>query len=798
MLSKHLRFTFRTLRKSPAYALTTILTIGLGVGASTAIFSVVNAVMLRALPFASPERLVWVAEKNDKLRLPWFAASVLNYLSWREGQVSFDQLGAIRQSSYNLTGKGEPEQFTGNEISPSLFRVLGVRPVLGRDFQEDEDQPASQPVAIIGEGLWKRRFGGEPSVIGRNVTLNGAAYTVVGVAPSAPEILSQGDIWTPLVLDRSKERRLNHLIVVVGRLKRGVSIPQAQAEMDIVARRVGEQFPEVRDWGIHLQAIYDYVVAKELRIALLVILGAAILVLITAAANVANLLLSRAVARQKEVAVRIAIGASRTNLLCQLLMESTVLAFAGGAVGVAMGTLAVRSMNASLPPNLLPVSVTIDGSVLLFAFAVTVSSGILFGLAPAWQAWRTDLHSLLKEAGRSGAGVPRSLVRQALIGGELALATLLLIAAGLLLQSLLRLGNARLGFRAEGLLTFEITPQPARYDTVAKRTALYRDLVERLESLPGVSGAAMTTCVPFGNGLQSRTPATPVGRSLLEPSQSIPIDWRSVSPGYFRTMEIPLLRGRQFTDGDTATGPNVMIVSQGLAERVWGSEDPLGRAMRIVGSGKVYTVIGVVGDARNSALNAEPYPTMYYSTNAVTWPTMDVVLRIAQDPYGGLQGARQRLRELDPDLSMFSVRSMNDWLSRSIAQPRLNAVLVTAFGCLALLMAAIGVYGVLSYLVNQRTREIGLRMALGAQRQRVIGLVIKEGMILALTGIAAGVLSALLVSQVLSSLLYGVAARDASTFAATAITLTLVALAACIAPAVRASRVDPILALRCE
>ena len=798
MLSKHLRFTFRTLRKSPAYALTTILTIGLGVGASTAIFSVVNAVMLRALPFASPERLVWVAEKNDKLRLPWFAASVLNYLSWREGQVSFDQLGAIRQSSYNLTGKGEPEQFTGNEISPSLFRVLGVRPVLGRDFQEDEDQPASQPVAIIGEGLWKRRFGGEPSVIGRNVTLNGAAYTVVGVAPSAPEILSQGDIWTPLVLDRSKERRLNHLIVVVGRLKRGVSIPQAQAEMDIVARRVGEQFPEVRDWGIHLQAIYDYVVAKELRIALLVILGAAILVLITAAANVANLLLSRAVARQKEVAVRIAIGASRTNLLCQLLMESTVLAFAGGAVGVAMGTLAVRSMNASLPPNLLPVSVTIDGFVLLFAFAVTVSSGILFGLAPAWQAWRTDLHSLLKEAGRSGAGVPRSLVRQALIGGELALATLLLIAAGLLLQSLLRLGNARLGFRAEGLLTFEITPQPARYDTVAKRTALYRDLVERLESLPGVSGAAMTTCVPFGNGLQSRTPATPVGRSLLEPSQSIPIDWRSVSPGYFRTMEIPLLRGRQFTDGDTATGPNVMIVSQGLAERVWGSEDPLGRAMRIVGSGKVYTVIGVVGDARNSALNAEPYPTMYYSTNAVTWPTMDVVLRIAQDPYGGLQGARQRLRELDPDLSMFSVRSMNDWLSRSIAQPRLNAVLVTAFGCLALLMAAIGVYGVLSYLVNQRTREIGLRMALGAQRQRVIGLVIKEGMILALTGIAAGVLSALLVSQVLSSLLYGVAARDASTFAATAITLTLVALAACIAPAVRASRVDPILALRCE
>jgi putative ABC transport system permease protein len=342
---------------------------------------------------------------------------------------------------------------------------------------------------------------------------------VVGVVPPAPEILSQGDIWTPLVIDPSKERRLNHLIVVVGRLKRGMSLSLAQAQMNIVARRVGEQYPEVRDWGIHLQTIYDYVVAKELRTALLVILGAVILVLTAAAANVANLLLSRAVARQKEVAVRIAIGASRTNLLSQLLTESTVLAFAGGVAGFVMGVFAVRLLNASLPPNLLPVRVTVDGAVLLFALAMTFSCAIFFGMAPAWQTWRADLHSLLKEGGQSGAGVPRSLLRQALIGGELALATLLLIAAGLLLQTFERLGNARLGFRAERLLTFEITPSPSRYQTVAKRTALYRGLVERLESLPGVSGAAVTTCVPFGNGLQSRTPAAPVGRSLLEAGQ---------------------------------------------------------------------------------------------------------------------------------------------------------------------------------------------------------------------------------------------------------------------------------------
>jgi putative ABC transport system permease protein len=691
---------------------------------------VVNAVLLRALPFASPDRLVWVAEKNDKLHLPWFAASVLNYLSWRDQQRSFEELSALRQTSYNLTGRGEPEQFTGNEISPSLFRLLGVRPVLGRYFQEGEDQPASHPVVMIGEGLWKRRFGGQASILGESVTLNGIDYTVVGIAPSAPAILSQGDIWTPLVIDRSKERRLNHLIVVVGRLKQGVSFWQAEAEMDAVARRVGEQFPEVKDWGIHLQTIYDYVVAKELRTALVVVLGAVVLVLLIAAANVANLLLSRAVTRQKELAVRIAVGASRGRLLCQLLTESAALSFAGGVAGLLTANLAVRLMTAYLPPNLLPVSdVTVDRTVLLFSLGITIASGLLFSMAPAWQASRTDFNSLQKEGNRSGVGGARPLLRNSLIAGELALATILLTGSGLLLQSLWRLQNVRLGFQPQGLLTFEITPQPSRYDTTAKRTALYRDLVERLRSLPGVSGAAVTTCAPFGNGLQSRTPTAPVGASLLEPGQSIPIDWRSVTPKYFHTMGIPLLRGRLFTDADTDAAPNVMIVSQGSAERIWGGEDPLGRVLRIVGSGKEFTVVGVVGDVRSSALNAEPYPTMYYSANAVTWPTMDVVLRTAQDPYSALPGARQKLHELDADLPMSSVRSMDDWLSQSAAQPRLNAILVAVFGCLALLIAAIGVYGVLSYLVNQRTGEIGLRMALGAPRWRIIRLVIKEGML---------------------------------------------------------------------
>ncbi|HEY7388971.1 MAG TPA: ABC transporter permease [Bryobacteraceae bacterium] len=798
MLAGDIRFTVRTLRKSPAFTIAAILTLALGIGATTAIFSVVNAVMLHPLPFRSADRLVWVAEKNDKLQLPWFAASVLNYLSWREQQQSFEQLGAVRQSSYNLTGRGEPEQFTGNEISPSLFGLLGVRPVLGRDFREGEDQPGSSRVAMIGEGLWKRRFGGEASLLGQTVTLNGADYTVVGIAPSAPAILSPGEIWTPLIIDRSKEKRLNHLIGVIGRMKRGESLSQAQAEMDLVAHRVGEQFPEVRDWGIHLQTLYDYIVPKELRTALLVLLGAVLLVLLIAAANVANLLLSRAASRQKEIAIRLSVGANRERLLRQLLTESAVLSVAGGVAGLLIARVALRLMG-SLPPDLLPVSdIKIDITVLLFALGITIASALLFGMMPAWQASRTDLSTVLKEGGRTGSGGARLRLRNWLVAGELALATVLLSGAGLLLQSLLHLQHVRLGFRPQNLLTFEITPQAGRYDTVPKRTTFYRDLVERLASIPGVRGAAVSTCVPFGNGLQSRTPAAPVGASLLEPGQSIPIDWRSVSPAYFRTMEIPLLRGRLFTDGDTDTAPNVMIISQGTAKRIWGTEDPLGHVLRIVGSGREYTIIGVVADVRNTALNAEPYPTMYYSANAMTWPTMDVVLRTSGDPLSAVPGARQKLRELDSDLPMSSVRSMDDWLSQSAAQPRLNAVLVTIFGGLALVIAAIGVYGVLSYLVNQRTREIGLRMALGAQRSSVLRLVVREGMLVAIAGIVAGVSMALVSSRVLSTLLYDVPPRDPMTFAAVAIALGLVALAACFVPALRASKVDPIVALRYE
>jgi putative ABC transport system permease protein len=589
------------------------------------------------------------------------------------------------------------------------------------------------------------------------------------------------------------------VIVAVGRLKPGVTVEQAQAEMDTVSHRLGLQYPEIKDWGIHLQTFYNWLVPVPLRTALVVLLGAVVLVLLIASANVANLLLSRAASRQREIAVRIAVGAGRARLLGQLLTESLVLSVAGGGAGLAAAAWTVRLMNTSLPPGALPVQkISVDSTVLLFALGITLAAGLLFGMAPAWQASRTDLHSVLKEGGRSSVGGARALLRNGLVAAELALATMLLIGAGLLLESLMHLQNVRLGFRPEGLLTFQLSPPEVKYPDIVKASLFYRELLERLRTVPGVRGAALSSGVPFGAGTYSRTPTAPVGKSLLQPGDSLPIDGRSVSPDYFRAMRIPLVEGRYFTDEDTATAPPVMIVSQETARRAWGKEDPLGRVMRIVGSGKEFTIVGVVGDVHNSALNEDPGPAMYYSAWARLWPTMDVVVRTAGDPLPALPAVRRRVRELDPELPVSTVRSMDQWLSASAAQPRLNAVLVAVFACVAMLIAAIGVYGVLSYSVNQRTREIGLRMAMGAPRSSVLRLIVREGMLVALAGIGAGLVGAAAVSRVLASLLYGVPERDPATFAGVAAALAVVALAACAAPAWRASKVDPMVALRCE
>ena len=793
-----LRYTIRLLRKSPLFTLAVVLTVALGIGANTAIFSVVNAVMLRPLPFAEPDRLYWVAERNDKLNLATFSASVLNYLSWKEQARSFEQLGAVGFASFNLTGRGDPEQFTGGTISPSLLPLLGIQPVAGRAFRDDEDRPGAAKVALVSEGLWKRRFGGDPALVGGSLILNGVDTLVVGIAPPALSLLSAGDIWVPMTIDPGRENRLNHVILAVGRLRRGVAMEQAQSEMDNVAARVGAEYPEVKDWGIRLVTFYNFFVQPQLRTALVVLLGAVACVLLIASANVANLLLARASSRQKEIAVRTAMGASRARLIRQMLVESLVLSSIGGAVGVLAAMWAIDAIGAILPPNLLPVpDIHVDSTVLLFALGATAATGILFGLAPAWHASRTDLNDVLKQASRGSSGGARPLVRNGLAAAELALATMLLIGAGLLGQSLFRLQQVRLGFQPDRLLTFQVAPPPARYR--GEQAALfYSRLVESLRTLPGVRDAAVSSGIPFGAGNYTTTPIASSADSAPAPDTAVPTDWRIVSPGFFRTMQIPLLRGRDFTDADGPSAPQVAVVSQATAKRFFGDGDPLGRELYRVADRRGFTVVGVVGDVRHTALNQES-PAIYYpSTTGRVWPLMDIVVRTEMPPESILAGVRQKVHELDAELPISNVRPMQDWVSLNAAQPRLNAILLTVFAAVALLIAAIGIYGVLAYSVNQRTREIGLRMALGAPRGRVLGQIVREGMVVGLAGIGIGLAGALALSRALASLVFGVEVRDPITFGAVAGVLAIVAFAACIFPARNASRVDPMVALRYE
>jgi putative ABC transport system permease protein len=797
VLLTDLRYTARMLRKSPVFTLAVVLTVALGIGANTAIFSVVNAVMLRPLPYDRPDRLVWIAEKNDKLNLPTFGASVLNYLSWKERSRTFEPMAAFGFASFNLTGLGDPEQLTGGTITPSLLPLLGIRPILGRTFHDGEDRPGSQKVAMIGEGLWKRRFGGDPSIVGRSLTLNGTECLVVGIAPSALALLSNGDLWIPLTIDPGREIRLNHVILAVGRLRPGVTLEAAQAEMNVVAGQVSQQYPEMKEWGIRLVTFYHWFVNEQLRTALMVLLCAVGCVLLIASANVANLLLARAASRQTEIAVRTALGAGRGRLLRQLLVESLVLSAIGGAAGLAAAVWAVHAINGVMPANLLPVpDVRVDTTVLLFALALTIVTGLLFGIAPAWHAAKTDLNDVLKQATRTSAGA-RPRLRNGLAAGELALATILLIGAGLLTESLLRLQHVRLGFQPDRLLTFQLALPRATYPP-EKGAAFYRSLLESLRATPGVRAAAASSGIPFGNGNYTSTPIATTGQSPLPPETAVTTDWRIVSPGFFHAMNIPLVRGREFLDTDAPAGaPLVVIVSQTTARRFWGDADPLGRTLHRQGDlARQYAVVGVVGDVRQNTLSQES-PAIYYPSFGLS-ARMDVVVRTEAPPMSMLPAVRQKVRDLDAALPVSAVRTMDEWVSGNAAQPRLNAILLAVFASVALLIAAIGIYGVLAYSVNQRTREIGLRMALGAPRGRVLRLIVGEGMVVGAIGIGAGIAGALALSRVLASLVFDVPVRDPLTYAAVAALLALVALAACVIPARRASRVDPMVALRCE
>ncbi|HLW99913.1 MAG TPA: ABC transporter permease [Candidatus Acidoferrales bacterium] len=797
MLLNDIKFAARTMRRAPMFTAAVVLTVMLAIAANTTIFSVVNSVLIRPLPYRSPNRLVQVAEKNDKLNLPNFGASVLNFLSWREQSQSFEALGAVGFNNFTLTGTGDPEQLSGNLISPALTRLMGIAPLLGRDFTDDEEKPNSPPVAMIGEGLWNRRFGADPAVIGRTVNLNGAPTTIVGIAPAALNLLAGGDVYTPLTIDPSKEIRLNHTIAVYGRLKPGVSAEQAQSEMNIVSTHMGQQFPEIRDWGVRIFTLFDSFVSSELKTGLLALLGSVIFVLLIACANIANLLLARASARQGEMAVRSAIGASRSRLVRQLLVESVMLSIAGGATGFLGAVWAVRIINHSLPPNTLSVpAVEMDGNVLWFALALTITTGLLFGIVPAWRTARVDLNVILRSGGRGSNSRMSVRLRTGLAAAELALATVLLIGAGLFIRSLVNLQGVRLGFAPHGLITFQLSPPAQKYPLATKASQLYRAVLDSLQSLPGVRGAATSSGIPFGAGTYSTHPMLTTGPSVLPPSTLVPIDWRIASPGYFKTMGIPLMQGRDFTDADNTTALPVTIVSQATARKFWGDGDPIGQTLRRSAAPAIaFTVVGVVGDVRSTVLTKES-PALYYSLASRVWPLMDVVVRTDSSPESLLPAIRQKVHELDSELALANEKTMDQWLSNSTAQPRMNTVLLGAFAFVALLIASIGIYGVLAYFVSQRTGEIGVRMALGASPRNVLRLIVVEGMKVALIGIGIGLVGSLVLGRAISTLVFGVQVRDPATFISVALTLAIVALAACVIPALRASRVDPMAALR--
>ena len=799
MLRNDISYAARMMRRNPLFTATVVLTIMLAIAANTTIFSVVNAVILKPLPFREPTRVVQVAEKNDKLNLQNFGSSALNFLSWREESQAFEELAAIGFSNYTLTGNGEPEQLSGNRISPALTRVLGIAPLAGRAFTDDEEKPGTAPVAMIGEGLWKRRFGADPSIVGRTIILDGAPTTVVGIAPAALSLFSGSDIYTPLTIDRSKEIRLNHSIFTVGRLKRGFSVARAQSEMDSVSQHLGQQYPEIRYWGIHLVSMFDTFVSPQLKTGLLVLLASVAFVLLIACANIANLLLARAAGRQSEMAVRTSIGASRHQLVRQLLVESVALSTAGGAAGLLGAVWGVRAINHFLPPNTLPVpAVEIDAAVLWFALGATIVTGVLFGIAPAWRMARVDLNLVLKQAGRGSGSRMSAGLRNALAAVELALATVLLIGAGLFIQSLANLSRVHLGFSSHGLISFQLSPPVAKYPLNGKAQQFYRALLDSLQSIPGVRSAAVSSGIPFGAGNYTTHPMITTDQSVVPPGTAVPIDWRIASPGYFKSMGIPLLRGRDFTDADDPNAPLVMVVSQATAKKFWGDGDPIGHTLRrSADPSKSFTIVGVVGDVRSTALTQES-PALYYPLAWRVWPLMDVVVRTDRSPEGFLPGIRQKVHELDGELALANVRTMDQWVSNSAAQPRLNTVLLSVFAAVALLIASIGIYGVLAYSVSQRAGEIGVRMALGATPRGVLKLIVGEGMKVALIGIGAGMLGGLVLGRALSSLVFGVPVRDPLTFTGVAVVLAAVALAACALPALRASRVDPIIALRYE
>ena len=800
-----LRYAARMQWKNPGFAIVAVIALALGIGANTAIFSVVNTVLLRPLPYKDPEQLVMVWEDATKHGYPRDTPTAANYIDWRDQNSVFSGMAAIGDESFNLTGIREPERLEGRPVSASLFPLLGVEPQLGRVFTAQEDQPGSQQVVVLSYGLWQRRFGGDANIIGKPLTLNNETYTVIGVMPARFQFPSKDDeLWVPIAFTAQQAANRNtHYLQVVARLKPGITLQQAQTEMTTIGARLQQQYPQSNaEVGVAVTSLHEHLVG-DIKPVLLVLLGAVALVLLIACANVANLLLARAAIRQKEIALRVALGARRWRLLRQFLTESVLLALFSGVVGLAIAYTGLILLRTFIPENISQArEISLDLRVLGFTLLVSLFTGVLFGLAPALQAARFNQSETLKEGGRDSAtGASGKRLRGLLVTAEVAVSLVLLIAAGLLVNSFLRLRNVDPGFKTDNLLTMKIVlPQP-KYEEMARRTAFYTELVQRVQSVAGVRSAAVTTNLPLyrqGNSISIRVEGRPdpaLGQELI-------VVTRMVSPGYFDTMSIPLLAGRALTDQDTDTTPNIAVISETMARRFWPGEDPIGKRIsigRIRSDADWIRVVGVVKDVRQVELSTDPKPQMYFTYRQLDFfAPEDLVVKTDVDPASLAATVRKTVWEIDKDQPVSDIRTMQEILAESIARQRFSMLLLGLFAGVALLLAAVGIYGVMSYSVAQRTHEIGIRMALGAQATAVLKLAVGYGLKLVLAGVAIGLIAAFALTRLMSTLLFGVTATDPATFALISLLLVGVAALASYIPARRATKVDPIIALRYE
>ena len=790
---KDIRYGIRGLSKRPAFTALAVLTLALGIGANSAIFSVLNAVLLRPLPYADPDRIVRIDETEGKGGM---GVSPPNLLDFQQQNQTFESVAGYTGGSFILTGAGEPLRLESCAVSAALFSVLQVKPLIGRSFSTADERPGQDRVALISYGLWQQRFGGDHALLGKQITLDGLSYTIAGVMPNGFEFPIQAErveVWTPLEQPEDlAQLRGAHYLDVVGRMKTGVSLVQARADVETIASRIAQQYPKEVSGKITVVPLKEYLVGQA-RPYLLMLAGAALLVLLIAIANVASLTLARAAERQKEIALRTALGASKSRVVRQLLTESLILSFVGGLAGVTLAVWCTGFLTAIAPGDLPRLqSAYVDGRVLLFALAISVISGILLGLIPAWRSANTNLQTHLKEGETRSASAPRQALRKALVVSEVTLALVLLCGAGLLIRTLWKLNSVNPGFDPQNVLVAELVLPKTKYRDAGQQTMFFQQLIERIKASPGIDSAGGTSNLPL-SGTNMVFLASVEGRS------SLPASFRAVTEDYFRTMRIPLLKGRWFDDHDTAESQPVVIVNERMARQISPDhEEVLGKRIKHGFKNQVAEVVGVIGDVKYAGLDQQTKPEMYAPFAQRAWPFMRIVARSKSDPSVVAAAIREAVRAIDKDQPVDKITTMSSVVSASIVDRSFYMQLLGTFASLAFILAAVGIYGVVSYSVAQRTREIGIRVALGARRRDVLGLVLREALRLTALGVALGLVGAFVATRVLRSLLFEVKPTDPATFICLSLLLTFVALVASYIPARRATKVDPLVALRYE